>query len=244
MAEDKVTKLTKAAAGRPSVNRENRKVRLIFEAARRFFLERDYDTTSMDAIAHEAGVSKATLYAHFSGKEELLLALVRDEIRVVPSLWTAKPGPIDVERGLQGIARTFAEFIFMDHAMPTHRLIMTYGRRFPKVAEIFVSNGPVRHRNEIAGFLRAAVDQGLLAIPDIELAATQFLSLLIGDLPMRRELHQELPSRREYQAIAASAIWVFLSAYGSPGDRPRKAASRTAARSPSARPAAKAAKAQ
>lgn len=223
-----MTNLANAEANRPKASPENRKVRRILEAARRLFLEKDYDTVSVDAIAHDADVSKATLYAHFSSKEELLLELVKDDFSTVPSLWEATPGPVQVEQGLRDIAQTFTRFLFADLAMPTHRLIMTYGRRFPKVAKVFMASGPIRHRNEIAAFIRAAANQGDLKVPNVELAATQFLSLLVCDLPIRRELLQKMPSKREYETMAASAIAVFLAAYGTPRGGIRRSPGRAA----------------
>jgi len=47
----------------------------VLKAALRLFLEQGFGATSMDAIAREAGVSKATLYAHVKSKEELFAAI-------------------------------------------------------------------------------------------------------------------------------------------------------------------------
>lgn len=45
----------------------------VLEAAEKLFAERGIDATSMDAIAAESGVSKATIYKHWSDKDELAL---------------------------------------------------------------------------------------------------------------------------------------------------------------------------
>lgn len=45
----------------------------IIQAAVDEFLEKGYDSTSMEAIARRAGVSKGGLYHHFSSKDEILL---------------------------------------------------------------------------------------------------------------------------------------------------------------------------
>ena len=41
----------------------------MIEAALRLFAERGFESTSMDAIAREAGVTKPTLYNHWADKE-------------------------------------------------------------------------------------------------------------------------------------------------------------------------------
>ena len=55
------------------------KAESILAAAKRMFLESGFGAVSMDAIAREAGVSKATVYAHFAGKEELFGAVIGRE---------------------------------------------------------------------------------------------------------------------------------------------------------------------
>ncbi len=52
------------------------KVESILAAATRTFLAGGFGAVSMDTIAREAGVSKATVYAHFAGKEDLFGAMV------------------------------------------------------------------------------------------------------------------------------------------------------------------------
>ena len=56
-------------------NRRER-TRAITRAALTLFLQRGIDGTSIDQIATEAGMAKATFYAYFSDKEELLTSLL------------------------------------------------------------------------------------------------------------------------------------------------------------------------
>ena len=65
--------------------REERE-RLILEAAEELLAEKGYHEMSIDEIAARVGVSKGTVYLHFSSKEELVLAqLVRGMQRFVQS---------------------------------------------------------------------------------------------------------------------------------------------------------------
>src|SRR5947209_1487121 len=52
----------------------------LLTAALRVFARRGYREAGVDEIAAEAGYSKGALYWHFSGKEELLLALIDERI--------------------------------------------------------------------------------------------------------------------------------------------------------------------
>src|ERR1700760_1757113 len=60
----------------PRVSDPQGKVGQILMAARELFLNGGYGSTSMDAVAKHAGVSKSTLYAHFENKEQLFGAVV------------------------------------------------------------------------------------------------------------------------------------------------------------------------
>ena len=52
----------------------------LLTAALRVFARRGYRQAGVDEIAAEAGYSKGALYWHFSGKEELLMALLEERI--------------------------------------------------------------------------------------------------------------------------------------------------------------------
>src|SRR5512133_3355318 len=57
--------------------------RRLFEAAATVFARVGYAEASAEAIAREAGMSKATFYEHFANKEECILALFDAAIDVV-----------------------------------------------------------------------------------------------------------------------------------------------------------------
>lgn len=68
--------------GRP---RDAEKNNAIVEAASLLFLEQGFDGTSMDEVAKRAGVSKQTVYSHFSGKEQLFSHVIKVTIRnIIP----------------------------------------------------------------------------------------------------------------------------------------------------------------
>jgi TetR/AcrR family transcriptional regulator, mexJK operon transcriptional repressor len=68
----------------------------------------------------------------------------------------------------------------------------------------------------VAAFLRAAVEQDLLTVPDIDLAATQFLGLVRGELPLNWSLSLGAPTKREVDALIEGGVRVFLAAYRGP----------------------------
>ena len=66
---------TRAARARGRAARDE-----LLAAALRVFARRGYREAGVDEIAAEAGYSKGALYWHFSGKDELLMALLEERI--------------------------------------------------------------------------------------------------------------------------------------------------------------------
>lgn len=56
------------------------KWRRIVDAASRLFASRGFEATTTAAIAEEAGIGTGTLYLYVTSKEDLLLAVFRDEV--------------------------------------------------------------------------------------------------------------------------------------------------------------------
>ena len=54
------------------------RLELILQAAEQVFAEKGYRDTSMDEIAARVGIGTATIYSHFTGKEDLMVAAILD----------------------------------------------------------------------------------------------------------------------------------------------------------------------
>jgi len=59
----------------------------MLDAAETLFYERGITGTGVDAVLKQAGVSTATLYAHFGGKDDLVAAYLRRRIARWRQLW-------------------------------------------------------------------------------------------------------------------------------------------------------------
>jgi len=70
-------------APRRSLKERQRQEReeLILQASEEVLLEKGYQDTSMDEIAARVGIAKGTLYLHFSGKEDLVIALFERDLQ-------------------------------------------------------------------------------------------------------------------------------------------------------------------
>jgi TetR/AcrR family transcriptional regulator, mexJK operon transcriptional repressor len=188
----------------------------ILAAADRAFLANGFGAVSMDAIAREANVSKATVYAHFAGKEELFGAVIGSECeRYLADFSAAELDPCDVRASLTVLGRRFLELVLSPEGIALHRIILGEVTRFPLLGEVFWRAGPERQRVQIEAFLRSAAASGTLSFRDTRLAAEQFLSLVRGEIQLRQLLRLEAdadePSIRD---VVVGAVDTFMRAFG------------------------------
>ncbi len=197
--------------------RTNSKAESILSAAKRSFLAAGFGAVSMDTIAREAGVSKATVYAHFAGKEELFGAVIDRECeRYFARFSAGELDPRDVRASLMVLGRRFLELLLSPDGIALYRIILGEVTRFPGLGEVFWRAGPERQRVQIEAFLKSAVASGTLALADTRLAAEQFVSLVRGDVQLRHLLRLEVDAdRRDITAAVEGAVATFLRAFES-----------------------------
>ncbi|WP_439817439.1 TetR/AcrR family transcriptional regulator [Zavarzinia sp. CC-PAN008] len=179
------------------------------------FLEHGYGSTTMDAVARAAGVSKATVYAYFPGKQDLFGAAMNNGARERFSAFVNQsPDPHDVEAGLRQIAHAYAAVVMEPDTIRFNRRLVAEVDRFPELGRMLYEQAFSVVREGIADFVRAAVSAGTLVADDPGLAADQFLALIRGDFYYRGLLGVP-PARSPDQAIDL-AIRTFLAAFGRP----------------------------
>jgi AcrR family transcriptional regulator len=191
------------------------KAETILAAAERAFLAGGFGAVTMDAIAREAGVSKATVYAHFHGKEELFGAVVAHlSERRFHGFSVEALDPRDIEVSLTTIAARFLDLVLSPEAIALNRIIIGEVTRFPALGQVFWAAGPERTREQIEAFLRRAAASGSLAVADSRLAAEQFIALARGEIHLRSLLRLEDPGDpAALGAAVASTVATFLRAF-------------------------------
>lgn len=153
----------------------------ILDAAKNLFMSNGYDGSSMDAIAAEAGVSKLTVYSHFTDKETLFCAAVKSKCEEqLPELFFELAADAPIENVLLTIGRSFHALINSRESVELHRLMVTQATQNPKLSQLFYEAGPQRLLNEMARLLSRAELTGKLRIDDPHCAADQFFSLVKG----------------------------------------------------------------
>jgi TetR/AcrR family transcriptional regulator, mexJK operon transcriptional repressor len=191
------------------------KAESVLAAAKRAFLAAGFGAVSMDTIAREAGVSKATVYAHFGSKEELFGAVIERECeRYFDRFSAGELDPHDVRASLTILGRRFLELILSSDAIALHRIIVGEVTRFPLLGEVFWRAGPERERVQVEAFLRSAAAASALSLPDARLAAEQFVSLVRADVQLRQLLRLEAePGGGEIEVVVEGAVDTFIRAF-------------------------------
>jgi TetR/AcrR family transcriptional regulator, mexJK operon transcriptional repressor len=186
----------------------------IREAAARLFLAQGYGAVSMDAIAREAGVSKATIYAHFADKAELFADLVKEECaRQWPDIVMLEAEPGDLREALLAVGTLYAELLVSAKGVQTYRMVVAESPRFPELARAFF-DGPRLIRDQLAAYLVRAEAQGKLSLGDARLAAQQFLALLRCEHHLRAVTGLEPDvTPAEIAGVVNAAVDMFLRAY-------------------------------
>jgi TetR/AcrR family transcriptional repressor of mexJK operon len=189
-----------------------RKMETVTRSARELFLGQGFAATSMDAIAKAAGVSKATLYAYFPSKETLFAFLIIAECE---GLQRDLPLP-DLSEGLypalQKFARQYVRAFIERKDIAFVRTIANESNRFPDLGRLFYESGPVATIRRLAQFLDEAKAKDLLVFEDSIMAATQFLSLIRGERPLRTVLGIGDANEQTLDLEIESGLALFLKA--------------------------------
>ena len=191
-----------------------RKSEMMLAAAQRLFAEAGYEAVSMDLVAKTAGVSKATLYAHFDSKENLFAEILEAENgHAGDEDWIPERFEGDAADVLRRFARGMARFFVDGRGLAIYRLFVADLHRFPELVARFHANGPMAMRSRVARLLAQMGERGALAIDDPETAADHFLSLVQGRLPFDRSIGLPPPPDEELERHVESALQFFLRGY-------------------------------
>lgn len=197
--------------------RKGRKFDQVLEGARAVFLRDGFEGASVDDIAREAGVSKATLYSYFPDKRLLFMEVAKCECarQADEAAALIEPEQMPVAEVLRFAAERMIEYMSSPFALQTYRLCVAEADRFPQLGHEFYHSGPEVVRRHIVDYLGKAVAKGELRIDDLELAADQFAELCKVDIHNRLIFGVSgCCNPRDRDRIIDGAVEMFLARYG------------------------------
>jgi AcrR family transcriptional regulator len=177
---------------------ENRKARsaarreTILTAALDEFSERGFAETRLDDVARRAGVAKGTIYLYFRDKESLFQELIRTMLTpLVGTIEAMGAADLPLPQLSEHIAEMFVREVYETRRKDVVRLMITEGRRFPKLAEFYYREVLSRIVAAVRALMKRAADRGevppgLVDFPQI-LAAPGLLAILWNGLFERFE---------------------------------------------------------
>jgi len=199
-----------------SLDRRHREIR---EAAIGAFLASGYDGTTMEEIAVRAGVSKQTVYKHFTDKQHLFADIVlstTDDMSALIGIVADKlPSTTDLAKDLTSLAETFLVALMQPRVLRLRRLVITSADRFPEISSAWYEKGFERVLAALATSFRALADRELLAIDDATAAAEHFVGMLFW-IPVNRAMFtgdDDYAATHDLVAVARAAAAAFLNAY-------------------------------
>ncbi|MER5171802.1 TetR/AcrR family transcriptional regulator [Thioclava sp. GXIMD2076] len=197
--------------------RRGRKFDQVLEGARKVFLRDGFEGASVDDIAREAGVSKATLYSYVSDKRLLFLVFAQQEcaMQAQASMSPVEAMDAPIRDVLTSAAEELTAYMFSDFGRDIFRVCVAEADRFPEVGRRFYETGHVVVCEKLAGLMRRGVERGELAIEDFDFAAEQFLELCKANLHAKIVFGcPEAISEAGRQRTIKEAVEMFLARYG------------------------------
>jgi AcrR family transcriptional regulator len=113
----------------------------IVRSAAKLFLERGYDSVSINEIIAVVGGSKETIYSNFGNKAKLFEAVVQQLCSDVTIRIDTRPVGTLEEQATR-MARSFVSMVLTPQIISFHRLVTSIGREFPEAGRLFYRTGP------------------------------------------------------------------------------------------------------
>jgi AcrR family transcriptional regulator len=176
----------------------------------------------MDEVAAKAGVSKQTVYKQFENKERLFAEIVLGTngvlaVDLAAAYAETLNGATDAREALRALAFRLLESLTADNIVQLRRLVIAEADRFPEVCGAWFTGGFEKSLETLGQALAGLTERGLLReFDDPTLVAYQFAGLVMYK-PMNRAMFagsRARPKPNEFDAIAESAVDVFLASYG------------------------------
>ncbi len=169
--------------------------RAIVEATLKLFADEGYHALSVEAVAVEAGVSKATIYRRWPGKRELVLdalAALNDDFPTPPEVACSRSTKDLLMMAVRHIASRDADSM-SGRIMPR---MMTYRISQPDLYAEYYERVIMPRRQWLFGVLRRGIERGELR-PDleVEVAAAALVGPVMLQLHNTGRLADDMPDR-------------------------------------------------
>jgi len=145
----------------------------IVEVAARLFQQHGYHETSLEMLAVEVGIRKASLYYHFRSKDAILVEIHEQMIDHLLQRQAARGGT-PTER-LRGVMRDLVEL--MELFPGRLRIFFEHYRELPAARQAEAKGKRDAYHAALVAILREGNASGEFAVADVQLAALSVLGM-------------------------------------------------------------------
>ena len=151
------------------------------------FSARGFEATRLDDVAKRAGIAKGTIYLYFRDKDTLFQELVRAMLApVIGGIEAMGATDLPVNLLAERIVDLFVREIYETRRQDVIRLMISEGRRFPKLAEFYYREVLSRAFDAMRALLKRAAARGevpgaLLEFPQL-IAAPALVAIVWSGL--------------------------------------------------------------
>lgn len=198
-------------AGRPTREQAQARQVALLDAALEHFLDKGYESATIEAIAAEVSMTKRTVYAKYPDKTALFRAAVRHgtQRRAVSDEVIAATRKGSLEDTLVAIAMLRIGLVGEPAGAKLQRLINTESYRFPDIFQTYYDIAALPTVRFLADILDEETRAGRLAIGDAMLAANVFMSMVVSG-PVRFILSGNALTRDDIDRRVRFATDLFL----------------------------------
>jgi AcrR family transcriptional regulator len=153
----------------------------LLDAALELFVEKGFSATRSDEVAERAGVSKGTLYLYYPSKEELLKAVIQQNLGQIIA---QGGGIVDEFEGPTAELLSMLMHLWWDRVGNTpaggiHKIMMSEVRNFPEIGQFYRDEIIQPATDLLARTLQRGIDRGeFRALPVVEVTQALFAPLV------------------------------------------------------------------
>ncbi len=153
----------------------------LLDAALELFVEKGFAATRSDEVAVRAGVSKGTLYLYYPSKEELLKAVIQQNLGQIIA---QGGGIVDEFEGPTAELLSMLMNLWWDRVGNTpaggiHKIMMSEVRNFPEIAQFYRDEIIKPATDLLARTLQRGIDRGEFRdLPVVEVTQALFAPLI------------------------------------------------------------------
>lgn len=173
---------TRRGAGRPTREQAEARHSELLDTALDLFLAHGFEVATIEMIANRVGMTKRTVYARYADKSSLFLAAVQRAIerQIVPRHVLEELDRGELAETLEAIARLRIGQVMTPNGLRLQRIINTESYRFPTIFTANYEQSAKPVIEFVAGLLDRAIAAEAIAPTDVDLAASAFMSMVVG----------------------------------------------------------------